>query len=406
MSQLIIDYPTLSGDYTGGSTIVSLHLQWDKGTGGEAWTTLIGDNPYSTSVAYTYSSGLIQSGRIYKFRYRARNVFGWGEFSEQGDVLAAAEPDKMDQVTVTLIGTDVKIAWTPPEENGSPITAYKIEIQTQDPLAYEEELTYCDGTSESAVTLNYCLIPMLDFSEEPFDLAQGDLIIARVRAQNSIGWSDPSIENDIGQQVQTAPLPQPADLAVNFDQTDEQQIALMMTEITLTEDTGGSAIVSYSLEWDGGSLGLSYEALVGYDSNNIQLAYIKDSLTNGIVYSFRYRVRNIYGWSPYSNVLQQIAARHPDDPVAPVTQNTATSVTISWQLPYNGGSGVTAYILQITGATAGVFHEEPTYCNAQHDSTVINNRFCAIPMSVLTSDFQLEQGTEVVARVLAINSLG
>ena len=34
----------------------------------------------------------------------------------------------MDQVTVTLIGTEVKIAWTPPEENGSAITAYKIEI--------------------------------------------------------------------------------------------------------------------------------------------------------------------------------------------------------------------------------------------------------------------------------------
>jgi hypothetical protein len=58
---------------------------------------------------------------------------------------------------------------------------------------------------------------------------------------------------------------------VNLDQTDEQQIALTMTEITSTEDTGGSAIVSYSLEWDEGSLGLSYEALVGYDSNNIQL---------------------------------------------------------------------------------------------------------------------------------------
>ena len=62
--------------------------------------------------------------------------------------------------------------------------------------------------------------------------------------------------------------------------------------------------MSYSLEWDEGSIGLSYEALVGYDSNNIQLSQIKDSLTNGIVYRFRYRVRNIYGWSPYSEVLQ------------------------------------------------------------------------------------------------------
>ena len=152
VSTLIIDYPTLTGEYTGGSTILSLHLQWDKGTGGETWTTLIGDNPYSTSVTYTYSSGLIESGRIYKFRYRAKNVFGWGEFSEQGDILAAAEPGQMDQVTVTSVGTDVKIAWTPPEENGSAITAYKIVIQTQEPLVYEESLTYCDGTSEKHIS--------------------------------------------------------------------------------------------------------------------------------------------------------------------------------------------------------------------------------------------------------------
>ena len=97
-----------------------------------------------------------------------------------------------------MVGTDVKIAWTPPEENGSAITAYKIEIQTQDPLVYEESLAYCDGTSETHISQNYCLIPMLDFSEEPFSLPQGSLIIATVQAQNSIGWSGTSTPNSLG----------------------------------------------------------------------------------------------------------------------------------------------------------------------------------------------------------------
>ena len=92
-SQLVVDYPTLTGDYTGGNQIVSLHLQWDAGTGGETWTTLIGESPYATSTSYSYTSAIIDPGRDYKFRYRAANAFGWGPFSDQGDVIAAAEPD-------------------------------------------------------------------------------------------------------------------------------------------------------------------------------------------------------------------------------------------------------------------------------------------------------------------------
>lgn len=48
-----------------------------------------------------------------------------------------------------------------------------------------------------------------------------------------------------------------------------------------------------------------------------------------------------------------------------------------------------------------------TYCNARADQTVIRNRLCAIPMSVLTqAPFSLTQGVKVVARISAINSIG
>lgn len=78
ISQLVVIYPNLSGDFTGGNQIISLNLQWDSGTGGEKWTTLIGENPFSTTTSYSYSSALIDAGRNYKFRYRARNAIGWG----------------------------------------------------------------------------------------------------------------------------------------------------------------------------------------------------------------------------------------------------------------------------------------------------------------------------------------
>jgi hypothetical protein len=45
----------LTGIQTGGSTIISLNLQWDKGSSGANWTTLIGENPYSTTLTYSVS---------------------------------------------------------------------------------------------------------------------------------------------------------------------------------------------------------------------------------------------------------------------------------------------------------------------------------------------------------------
>jgi hypothetical protein len=118
----------LQGDFTGGSNILSLHLQWDKGTAGETWITLIGESPYSTSSTYTYSSGEIVEGRTYKFRYRALNILGWGDYSEQGNILAAGEPTQMNAVSVTQEDTYVKIAWSPSTMNGSPLEAYRILI--------------------------------------------------------------------------------------------------------------------------------------------------------------------------------------------------------------------------------------------------------------------------------------
>jgi hypothetical protein len=58
---------------------------------------------------------------------------------------------------------------------------------------------------------------------------------------------------------------------------------------------------------------------------------------------FRYRAYNVFGWSAYSDIISQIAAKRPDAPAIPSTTNIGTSVMIQWVKPYNGGSVVTAY---------------------------------------------------------------
>jgi hypothetical protein len=100
-----------------------------------------------------------------------------------------------------------------------------------------------------------------------------------------------------------------------------------MTAVEAHEMTGGSPITSYSLEWDSGN-GNVFAPVLGFDENNIVLEYTFDSLTKGSTYKFRYRVKNIYGWSPYSSETEQLAAKTADKPSAPQTSNTQTSATI------------------------------------------------------------------------------
>ena len=42
-----------------------------------------------------------------------------------------------------------------------------------------------------------------------------------------------------------------------------------MTAFASVVETGGSPIISYSLEWDGGHTGNTFEVLIGEEYNNI-----------------------------------------------------------------------------------------------------------------------------------------
>src|SRR5690606_24138634 len=116
-----------------------------------------------------------------------------------------------------------------------------------------------------------------------------------------------------------------------------------MTEQTLDAQTGGSAIISYVLEWDAGTAGGTYTVLVGENTNNFVMSYTQTQLTSGASYRFRYRTKNLFGYSDYSVVSTVLAAKVPDTPSTPVTLNVGTSVRIQWTKPYNGGSNINAY---------------------------------------------------------------
>jgi hypothetical protein len=72
-------------------------LYWDGGPTVNSWSALIGEASDSTLTTFTISNG-ITTGELYKFRHRAKNIFGFGPYSDEVTIKAATKPDQMAAV--------------------------------------------------------------------------------------------------------------------------------------------------------------------------------------------------------------------------------------------------------------------------------------------------------------------
>jgi hypothetical protein len=51
----------------------------------------------------------VKSGTLYRFRYRARNEIGFGEYSDIAFILTASSPTKPTIIKASIVGSDVLI---------------------------------------------------------------------------------------------------------------------------------------------------------------------------------------------------------------------------------------------------------------------------------------------------------
>lgn len=73
-------------------------------------------------------------------------MVGYSGFSNEVEIRAAGVPATPDAPVTTVNGANVDITWVAPDDNGSPITAYRIMIQHADGVTYSEDTTDCDGS--------------------------------------------------------------------------------------------------------------------------------------------------------------------------------------------------------------------------------------------------------------------
>ena len=143
-TSITVSMPAIIGLLTGGSTILSYNLQYKPSTSTN-YTTLVGEAP--DSLLLTYTKNGLTANVLYQFRYRVRNKYGWGTFSEAAAILAAQVPNQVSLPSISIVSdVYVRIDWTAPYNGGTPITAYNILIEDSDG-DFITETQYCDGTS-------------------------------------------------------------------------------------------------------------------------------------------------------------------------------------------------------------------------------------------------------------------
>ena len=132
-----------------------------------------------------------------------------------------------------------------------------------------------------------------------YKLTLGTLIRAKVTATNSMGESIASAANSIGVSVQTiAQTPSTGPNRVEDQSTTSSITVKMIDVIDFSPSAGGAEITSYNLEYNNGA-GTTFVEVVGLTIEQLETE-VTVSTTPGSTYIFRYRVKNIFGFSGYS----------------------------------------------------------------------------------------------------------
>lgn len=87
-TQIEIFWDTIDSPQDGDSDVTSYSLEWDVGSSGETWLREIGYLSNSLVTTITITDNLLV-GHEYQFRLRAKNIWGWGVYSETVIIKAA-----------------------------------------------------------------------------------------------------------------------------------------------------------------------------------------------------------------------------------------------------------------------------------------------------------------------------
>ena len=117
------------------------------------------------------------------------------------------------------------------------------------------------------------------------------------------------------------------------DFTNTNQIVVDWNAISAPQN-GDSSIISYSLEFDAGTQGGVWTAVIGYISPFTGLTtVVTENIKRGMNYQFRLRAQNMWGWGAYSTVTTIKAATRPlmISSISASIESLTGNLLIQWQ---------------------------------------------------------------------------
>jgi hypothetical protein len=373
--------------FDGGSEILDYSLYTDEATG----TDFVVLEESLTTLTYTATS--LTQGATYKFKVKARNIYGDSVFSETVTILAAQVPAQPVTPVTTWIPNIVVVTWVAPDDGGSPITGYKVTIVENDGVTYSAEQTNCDMTASTEVS---CTITVAALKAEPFSLDWGTSVFAKVVAVNQYG---DSVESEAGNGAVITTTPDvPTNVAEVYEQRTKSTLGLSWVAPVFT---GGAVIEDYRINI--AEQGQAFSVLA---SGVTDTAYLATGLTFGVTYEFKIESRNSYGYSGYSETITLLCAFKPDPPLTASTANSNALVTIAWGEPIANGSPITAYKILVEEKDTGVFTQEAVDCDGT-SADVVSTRQCTIQLETLrASPYNLVKDDSVNVKIVSVNFYG
>ena len=391
---LTMNWIAISGVDAGNSPVIAYSLLWDNGDA--AATTFI---ELTDALVTSFTVNGVQGGRTYRFKVRARNIYGHGPDSDATVVIPDDAPGKTAIPTVQLNAadpTEVEISWPEPDDHSAPITAYEILFMKANG-DFAHELTRCDASQGSpVVAARKCSVPMgtiRTLTARPRD----SLIRVKVRAFNAKGSGLFSEVNTAGATIETEPTNLSV-VTIDVPSTYNDRTKVVWTALTGSARGGSNvAITQYEVYWDQASD--NWVSL----ANTTSLFTLKDGLTGGTTYKFKVRGYNKYGEGPFTAEVSVQTSQAPEQPAPPTLQVVGAHVKISWVAPFANHRAVLGYQVLIE-TSAGEFVERKALCDGQAQAAAL---YCLVDMHDLrASPFNLVYDTLVRAKVLARNERG
>jgi hypothetical protein len=341
---LTMNWVALSGLSAGSSSVIAYSLYWDAGVAEAVTFTELTD-----ALVTSFTVNAVEGGKTYRFKVRARNIYGYGEYSPVTVVIPDDKPGKTAIATVAVSATtptEVEVSWPLPNDHSSVIESYEILFMLANG-DFAKETTRCDGTLPAVVSARKCSVPMATLrtlTARPRD----SLIRVKVRAFNAKGSGAFSEVNTAGATIET----EPTNLSVvSIDVPSTSNTATKVVWTALTGSARGGwdvAITNYEVYWDQASG--TWASL----ANTTALETVKTGLVGGTVYQFKVRAYNKYGEGLFTDAVSVNTSQAPDQPAAPTLEVVGAHVKISWVRPFRNHREVTAYQILLATA-AGVF---------------------------------------------------